>query len=149
MRSFRYIVFAFALLGLFSCHGKKSENTYDPSLIHNPASASGKESDKLPVIEFDKTVHDFGEVAEGVKVSFSYKFTNKGNADLIISNCVPTCGCTVPEFPRHPIKPGKSDFITVVFDGKGREGTFEKSITVFTNSIPNSTVLYIKGLVTN
>jgi len=145
----KIILIFFILSIFFSCSNHKIDDNIDPSLINNPASASNKDKGKMPKIVFVKTEHNFGEIVDGVKVSYSFKFVNKGNSDLIISNCVPSCGCTVPDFPKKPVKPGQSEFISVVFDSKGRSGTFEKTITVFTNCIPNSTVLRIKGSVVN
>lgn len=131
---------------LISCKQSGKNDEINPGLIHNSATASGKQDGKkMPVLEFKKTTHDFGDVFEGGKVSYSFKFTNTGKSDLIISNCVPSCGCTVPEFPRKPIKAGKSDYITVIFDSKGRSGTFDKSISVYSNTLPNVVQINIKG----
>jgi hypothetical protein len=136
-----------ALFFLIACSNNSGKDEISPDLIQVPGSASGKDTKKKAMIEFRTETHDFGKVKQGAKVSYAFKFTNTGKVDLIISNCVPSCGCTVPEFPRHPIKPGKSDFIKVVFDSKGRDGKFEKNISVFSNTVPNVRQLYIKGKV--
>jgi hypothetical protein len=102
-------------------------------------------------IEFTETTYDFGTVKEGEKVTHSYKFKNTGKEPLIISNAKGSCGCTVPEWPREPIAPGKTGEIKVVFDSSGK-GTTDgqsqsKRVTLTANTDPVDTYLNIKGIV--
>lgn len=114
------------------------------SVIQNPATASGKKTDgKMPVIQFEKTEHDFGIIMQGEKVSYTFKYKNIGNSDLIINNATASCGCTVPHFSREPIAPGQSGEIEVVFDSSNRSGRQTKNITVWSNCQPNQVVLRI------
>ena len=99
----------------------------------------------MPVITFTGTTHDFGKIVEGEKVSFAFSFTNTGKSDLIIAQVIASCGCTVPSFPKKPIRPGETEYIDVAYDSKGRPGTFQKSVTVHSNTVPAQTELYIKG----
>ena len=92
------------------------------------------ESGKSPVIKFESMDHDFGSVAEGIKVEHVYKFTNEGSADLIISNVKPSCGCTVPDYTKTPVKPGDSGEIKVTFDTAGKSGKQQKTVTVNLNT---------------
>jgi len=89
-----------------------------------------------PVITFDETVHNFGNVTEGEKVEYSFKFTNTGDKDLIITDASSSCGCTVPDWPKEPLKPGKSAYMKVVFNSAGKEGFTEKLITIKANTNP-------------
>jgi hypothetical protein len=43
------------------------------------------------------------------------------------------CGCTVPDWPREPIKPGEKGSIKVDFDSAGKSGTNNKIVTVYAN----------------
>ena len=61
-----------------------------------------------PVIKFEEEIYDFGVIKEGESVKYEFKFKNTGKTPLIISNAMATCGCTTPEYPKKPIKPGKS-----------------------------------------
>lgn len=150
MKTVSQIILIFSIAVFISCSQTNKKDEITPDLIKNPNSASaGAKKEKLPELTFKTTIHDFGNIIEGSKVSFSFKFTNTGKADLVISNCIPSCGCTVPDFPQKPIKPGESGYIDVTFDSKGRSGTFNKDVTVYANTIPNSTVIYIKGNITN
>ena len=96
---------------------------------------------------FEKEVHDFGEIVEGEKVSYSFKFTNTGKSDLIVSNASASCGCTVPHYPTDPIAPGEEGTIDVVFDSKNRPGKVDKKVTIIANTVPNTKVIKITGRV--
>jgi len=98
-------------------------------------------------IQFDKEVHDFGKMKDGDVSHTVFKFTNTGTEDLFISNAVGSCGCTVPEWSREPIKPGKSGEIKVEFDSKGKQGEQLKIVTVTSNTAKPNTVLTIKAVI--
>src|ERR1700746_2292760 len=57
-----------------------------PSATTPGPAAEEKPTGPLPVIEFGTTEHDFGTVAEGQKVSYTYTVKNTGAAPLIIQN---------------------------------------------------------------
>jgi hypothetical protein len=97
-------------------------------------------------IKFDKTLHDFGKVNEGDgPVSYNFTFKNTGTSPLIIQDVKTTCGCTTPEWTKQPIRPGAEGFIKVSYDVKGRPGTIDKTITVYSNGQPSPTSLRING----
>ncbi len=110
-----------------------------------------KAEDKAPnpnaaEITFDKVIHDYGIINKGDNGKCEFRFTNTGKEPLILSRPRSNCGCTVPTWPRHPIMPGKSEVITVVYDTQ-RMGPIHKSVTVFSNAKNNAVVLQIKGTV--
>lgn len=98
-------------------------------------------------IKFDKTSHDFGIFTESnSKVTCTFTFTNTGNKLLAIHQAIASCGCTVPEYPKEPIKPGESGKIVVTYNGEGRfPGHFRKSITIRSNAKQEIVRLYIEG----
>ena len=98
-------------------------------------------------IKFEKTNHNFGTFAADTAVlDCEFKFTNIGNADLYIHQAFASCGCTVPDFPLEPIKPGKSGVIKVTYDGTHKSpGNMRRSITIQTNSKEEIIKLYITG----
>lgn len=100
---------------------------------------------KFPVISFNKKEHEFGEIKEGAKVETIFTFTNTGASDLIITDAKGSCGCTVPEFPKAPIKPGKSGKMKVSFDSTGKPGMQQKSVNITCNTQQGSDVLTIKA----
>jgi hypothetical protein len=93
--------------------------------------------------------YDFGVFREeGGRQSFDFIVTNKGNNPLILQNVTASCGCTTPEWTRMPIPPGGKGKVTAIYDPAGRPGAFNKTLTVYSNAIPSTTVLTIKGEVT-
>ncbi|HSD15024.1 MAG TPA: DUF1573 domain-containing protein [Flavobacterium sp.] len=102
---------------------------------------------KLPVVKFDKTEHNFGSIKEGDVAETVFKITNEGEADLIIINAQGSCGCTVPEWPKEPIKPGASADMKVTFNSKGKPGQQQKSVTLTTNTKEGSEKVTIKAQV--
>ncbi len=98
-------------------------------------------------IKFDKVVHEFGKFTEdNAVVTCTFTFTNTGDAPLIITQCVASCGCTVPSYSDKPVEPGKTGTIKVTYNGKGRmAGQFKKIITVMTNAKTKMTRLCIQG----
>lgn len=98
-------------------------------------------------IIFDKVVHDYGTISKGSDGSSAFTFTNKGKSPLILSNVRSSCGCTIPQWPKEPIAPGKTGTIKVKYD-TNRVGPINKSITVLSNAANASVVLRIKGTVT-
>ena len=101
-------------------------------------------------IKFDKLTHDFGTFSEkNPVVSCTFTFTNVGETNLVINQAVASCGCTVPEYTKTPIKPGEKGEIKVTYNGTGKfPGHFKKSITVRTNGAVEMTRLYIEGEMT-
>jgi hypothetical protein len=98
-------------------------------------------------VSFDKDVHDYGTVKQGGNGECEFKFTNTGTEPLIISDAKGSCGCTVPEWPKTPIKPGESASIKVKYDTK-RVGPINKTVTVTSNAGTEPTkTLRIKGTV--
>ena len=106
-----------------------------------------------PVIKFDKTTHDFGEVMESPTPStYKFKFTNQGDQPIVLLKVEASCKCTKPVFSQKPVFPGESDYITVGFKTLGyEEGSFSKTISVVTNAKNDAptklTLLHIKGKV--
>jgi hypothetical protein len=113
----------------------------------NVSKAQETEDDASGKFTFEETTFDFGEVEAGTVVKHVFKFTNTGDAPLIIYNAQGSCGCTVPYFPRNPILPGESSEIQVSFNSAGRMGVNQKMVTLTANTIPNKTVLKITGQV--
>ena len=104
--------------------------------------------DKGSKIEFSKDTHDYGSIKYDADPYCTFEFKNTGNEPLIISNAKGSCGCTVPEWPKDPIKPGQSAAIKVKFDSTKKEKDQEKSVTITANTEPEiTTVIKIKAYV--
>jgi len=98
------------------------------------------------VLKFESEIIDYGTInqhADGVR---AFKFTNVGNAPIVITNVKGSCGCTVPTKPEGAILPGESAEIGVRY-ATDRIGAFSKTVTVTSNASEASVVLKIKGTV--
>lgn len=96
---------------------------------------------------FTETEYDFGEATEGEVVTHTYTFVNQGKIPLVITGARSTCGCTVPEWPKTPVPPGKSGEISVKFNTAGKRGPQKKPVTVTANTYPAQTVVDLIGVV--
>ena len=85
-------------------------------------------------IQFAQTSHDFGKVIQGEQVGWYFDYENTGDAPLIIKRASASCGCTVPEYDKHPVPPGGKGKIKVVYDSRGRSGKDFKTVTIETNA---------------
>jgi hypothetical protein len=109
----------------------------------NSARSSSDTSAGTSEIVFREYQHDFGKVAEGEKISYTFTFNNKGTADIVLSSATTTCGCTVPKYDKKPIPPGGNGNLEVVFDTSGRNGMQTKIITVKSNALTPVVLLKI------
>ena len=91
------------------------------------------------------SVYNFGKVVDGETVTYNFRFKNSGSKALVISAASASCGCTVPEKPEEPIKPGETGVLKVVFNSKGRVGPVHKEVNVVSNAYPKFPVLQIIG----
>jgi hypothetical protein len=126
----------------FSCDIRNTRNKAD-AMVSN-TTAQFTDSTTVQLID---SVYNFGNVTDGDKVEYSYRFRNTGKNPLIVSSAVASCGCTVPEKPEEPIKPGETGFLKVVFNSKGRVGPVHKTITVTSNAYPKFPELELTGQV--
>jgi hypothetical protein len=92
------------------------------------------------------TEHDFGTFKEEAgRQTFDFIVTNTGTEPLVIQNVVASCGCTTPEWTKQPIPAGAKGKVTAIYDPKDRPGQFNKTLSVYTNTKPEVSVLVIKG----
>lgn len=99
-------------------------------------------------IEFEKTVHDFGEIDKGTSVTTKFTFKNKGKGVLRIKDVVASCGCTSAKPEKIIYQPGEAGEISVTFDSARFNGNITKKVTVHTDNLKNSqTALTITGQV--
>lgn len=95
-------------------------------------------------LTFEKTTHNFETIEYAGDGTYNFVFTNTGDEPLIITKSKGSCGCTVPVWPKEPIMPGESSQIKVKYDTKRAGKSFNKTVTVYSNSksgkmIPNDT----------
>ena len=98
------------------------------------------------VIRFKGQEYDFGTISLKEEVYYGFEFSNPGKTPLVISHVKTSCGCTIPEWPRKPVKPGAKGEIKVAYDA-AFPGVFHKTITVYFNGKGSPVRLSIKGQV--
>ena len=114
------------------------ENATDPA--KNPLN-----NETISSIKFDKNTNDFGDIKEGSIVNTSFEFINDSKRNLVINNCLGSCGCTIPNWPKGTIAPGAKGKIDIQFNTAGKKDKQMKTVTVYANTEPASTILYIKA----
>jgi len=129
-----------------SCESSLDKKIITTELVNSPLTAN-KNAAKVstPNIEMLETSFDFGEIQQGESVTHEFILKNSGDAELIITAAKGSCGCTVPEWPKSPISEGEEAVIKVTFNSAGKSGKQNKTVTLVSNSIPNTKVISIIG----
>ncbi|MEJ5962864.1 DUF1573 domain-containing protein [Pedobacter immunditicola] len=104
---------------------------------------------KSAEFKFEKETHNFGKIPSNKPATVEFKFTNIGDTPLILTNVETTCGCTVPEYTKTPVKKGDTGIIKVTYNPTGTALPFSKSISITSNAKTPTKVLYIKGETVN
>lgn len=81
------------------------------------------------IAKFNTEVVDFGKIKQNVPVTATYIVTNIGAAPLIIDQALPSCGCTVSDYTKAPIAPGKTGYVKVTYNAADL-GPVNKQVTV-------------------
>ena len=125
---------------------KKELNDFE-NLLESPLTPNNVDLDKTPKtsIKFNKDSHDFGNIEQDTENKYSFTFTNTGNEPLKIKNAKGSCGCTVPNYPKEPIMPGKTGQIDVVYKPAKQKGNQSKTVTASANTNPENTILRISA----
>ena len=122
-----FLIVAIALFGL-------SSTIYAQDAAAKPAAS----------MAWKTTTIDLGQIEQGKPVTVEFEFTNPSMVPLIISSVRPNCGCTVADYPKEPVAPGKSGKIVVTYNAAA-SGAFTKSTTVTSNASEGQTSLILKG----
>jgi uncharacterized cupredoxin-like copper-binding protein len=133
-----------SMMAFMSCKENASSKVKTDNVT--VAAERDQSAKQVPVMEFEKSEHDFGTIEQGTPQETIFTFTNTGNAPLVITNATSSCGCTVPNPPKEPIAPGEKGELVVKFNGSG-QNQVTKTITVVANTAKGSALLRIKAFV--
>lgn len=100
-----------------------------------------------PIIVFDTTSYDLGNITQGEIAKRKFIFTNTGTEKLYVTQIVVDCGCTEPEWTQDAVMPGESGYIIAKYDSKDDIGKIQKSLTVVHNSGDGFEYLTLTGYV--
>lgn len=95
-------------------------------------------------IAWNETVHDFGKVKQNDPAEVTFTFKNTGQAPVVVTAARSSCGCTVAEYTKEPVKPGASGTVKATYNS-ARVGVFTKTVTVTFEGYDTPDVLTIKG----
>lgn len=128
------------VLGVFSCR-KKGEQS--PELKMDAEMLKD-----TTVIEFvDSVEFHFDTIMEGDQVEHTFRLKNVGPKNLLIARAFGSCGCTVPEYPKDPVKPGETAAIKVTFNSAGKLNEQKKQVTIVCNTEKRNEVVFLSGFV--
>lgn len=96
-------------------------------------------------VKFAEMAYNYGDIQQDTKNTKIFKFTNSGTEPLIIEDAKGSCGCTVPTYPKEPIKPGESGEIVVEYSPGKQQGAQSKTVTITANTDPITTTLNISA----
>ncbi len=94
--------------------------------------------------KFNEEKHDFGKIPQGKPVTTQFVFTNVGAEPLILTSVQPTCGCTIADYTKTPVKKGDKGIITITYNAAAIGG-FGKAIVVTSNATTPQKNLIISG----
>jgi hypothetical protein len=105
--------------------------------------ASAQDNQKAE-FKFNEEKHDFGKIPQGTPVTTVFEFTNIGQEPLILTEVRPTCGCTIANFTKAPVKTGEKGTITITYNAAAAL-PFNKVIVVTSNAKTPQKNLVIVG----
>ena len=137
-------IFVFVTAASYAQQESKSPLT---PVVKQTTTATSPVSVDSADFKFDAMEYNFGTINQGDAVNHDFTFTNTGKGPLMISDARGSCGCTVPDYPKQPIKKGEKAVIKVTFNSAGKSGMQDKTITINSNAKNSPHVLHIKGTV--
>lgn len=128
------------VVGIYSCEKpgeRPAEALVDAQLL----------ADTTQIEFLDSTTYYFDTIMQGDKVQHTFRIKNVGEKNFLIGSAQGSCGCTVPEYPKTPVKPGDVADIHVTFNSEGKQGEMNKSVRIHCNTINHDEMVYLKGFV--
>jgi hypothetical protein len=108
------------------------------------ATKASAQDDTKAEFKFNEEKHDFGKIPQGTPVTTVFTFTNIGKEPLILTEVRPTCGCTIADYTKTPVKPGESGSIKITYNA-AVAAPFNKTIVVTSNAKTPQKYLNIVG----
>lgn len=96
------------------------------------------------VARFNSESIEMGTIKQGVPAPATFTVTNIGKAPLVIEKTMPSCGCTMSDYTRTPILPGKTGFVKATYNAAA-PGKFSKTVSVKFAGVEEVVSLNISG----
>ena len=81
------------------------------------------------IAKLNVETYDLGKVKQNVPATATFIVTNIGKEDLLIDEAKPTCGCTISDYTKSPIAPGKTGVIHATYNAANL-GHIDKTLTI-------------------
>lgn len=120
-------------------HNRAVRNLFMKTLTRQEKKQSVKTIIELPIHELD-----LGSLELGEKTNVSFSLRNAGDKPMIIFDVVTSCGCTIADFEKKPVKPNEKTEINITYTAE-ESGQFNKSITVYANAENSPIKIRIRG----
>jgi len=143
---YKRIFWCFLVFLFFACN--RNKNPYENKLGIEPSVIAEMDTAHYTIIQWKDTLYNFGTLKAGDSTHLQFQFTNVGETPLFVFDTRTTCGCTITDFPKDPVMPGKSGFIAVTFKSGILTGEINKRIVVVANAKNNKySGLIIRGVI--
>ena len=151
--------YAAILLSLCGCRNASSaelkkamqelgQTTENPTMAVAPDDAGEDGAQLGETVEFDKTVHDFGDISmDDGPQTCTFTVKNVGKEPIAIYEVVTSCGCTDASWTREPLQPGKTGTISATYKNEDGPVPFDKTLTVYIAGVSKPIILRLRGLV--
>jgi hypothetical protein len=125
-----------------------SQTVEEPTMALAPDESTDDAVQVGDVVEFDKTVHDFGDISvDDGPQSCTFKVKNIGKEPIAIYEVVTSCGCTDAQWTREPLQPGKTGTISATYKNEDGPIPFDKTLTVYIAGVNKPIILRLRGMV--
>ena len=124
------------------------QTTENPTMAVAPDDGTEDGAQIGEIVEFDKTVHDFGDISvnDGPQTC-TFTVKNVGKEPIAIYEVVTSCGCTDASWTREPLQPGKTGTISATYKNEDGPVPFDKTLTVYIAGVSKPIILRLRGLV--
>ena len=113
----------------------------------NAATATAKPAPaKEKNFTWNEKVHNFGKIPQKTPAPVTFTVNNNGTEPIVMTAAKSSCGCTVAEYTKEPIKPGETGIVKATYNA-AHPGSFTKTVTVSFDGYSTPDVLTIKGTV--
>lgn len=129
MRSILYILLVTSFITACENDDKKTAANHD-SLVKQAIA----DTNNFTTVKWLDTMFSFGTIKQGEKVSLKFRCLNTGTKPLVLTNVRPGCGCTVADYSKEAILPGKEGWVATSFDSKKFCGEVHKSVLATSNT---------------
>ena len=125
-----------------------SQTVEEPTMAFEPEESTDDAVQVGENVEFDRTVHDFGDVSvDDGPLSCTFTVKNIGKEPIAIYEVVTSCGCTDASWTREPLQPGKTGTISATYKNEDGPVPFDKTLTVYIAGVSKPIILRLRGLV--